>query len=237
MIKEAIDRILEFADYKVEPIEGRIYSSKLLHPIESPLDAKETICTLTGLVDLIDLNLNNLQGRVFIHVASPTQVFCEDILCDFWGRRQYHIAANLPSYGRFNFGNYLEQDRFIVGLQAFFDPLRSPDLDYLLQIASNLKAENSVEATDDGLSQTAAVKRGIVLAERVAVKRRVVLSPWRTFREVQQPQSEFIFRLRSEDGKVPTLALFEADGEMWQTEAMATIKAWLMARVTIKVVA
>lgn len=55
--------------------------------------------------------------------------------------------------------------------------------------------------------------------EKQALKPRVTLRPYRTFLEVEQPESEFLLRLR-EGGKI---GLFEADGGMWKQQAKKNI--------------
>lgn len=49
---------------------------------------------------------------------------------------------------------------------------------------------------------------------------------YRTFMEIEQPESEFVFRARKADS-LPHFALFEADGGAWRIEAMKRIKAYL----------
>ena len=56
----------------------------------------------------------------------------------------------------------------------------------------------------------------------VTVKPRVALRPFRTFLEVEQPESEFLLRL-DDNGNV---GLFEADGGMWAQAAKANILAY-----------
>lgn len=51
--------------------------------------------------------------------------------------------------------------------------------------------------------------------------------PYRTFTEVAQPMSNFIFRVKDNDRYGVTCALFEADGGAWKNEAKANIKAHL----------
>ncbi|OSA97223.1 hypothetical protein B2H85_16310, partial [Clostridium botulinum] len=51
----------------------------------------------------------------------------------------------------------------------------------------------------------------------------VALAPYRTFPEVQQPTSKFIFRMQ----QGPKAAIFEADGGAWRNQAMQSIKAYL----------
>lgn len=53
----------------------------------------------------------------------------------------------------------------------------------------------------------------------------VNLIPYRTFLEVQQPASDFIFRMKSSCGV--QCAILEADGGAWKNEAMNNIKEYL----------
>jgi hypothetical protein len=53
----------------------------------------------------------------------------------------------------------------------------------------------------------------------------VVLAPYRTFVEVTQPESDFVFRMQNG----PRCALFEADGGAWKLTAMRHIKEYLQA--------
>lgn len=231
MIREAIDRILALAQVTTLEIDGLKYTDRGIHPVQAPQDQRETVGTLTGLVSLIQADLNVVSEEpVFLHVLSPSQVNLTDLQCDEWGRRQIHAHAVLPSFGKFDFGNYLDQERFIIGLQAFFTQ-DSPDLEYVLRIAGALKADAVQTSDDDGHTQKVAVRTGVHLAENITIKRRVILNPFRTFREIDQPASEFIFRLRSREGEIPALALFTADGEMWQSTAMQSIKTWLMEQL------
>jgi hypothetical protein len=57
----------------------------------------------------------------------------------------------------------------------------------------------------------------------VKVPNPVVLAPFRTFPEIKQPESKFIFRMQSG----PRAALYEADGGAWRNEAMSGIKEYL----------
>ena len=77
--------------------------------------------------------------------------------------------------------------------------------------------------SDDGVSQAATIKTGVASVNDVKVPNPVVLAPFRTFPEISQPESKFIFRMQSG----PRAALFEADGGAWRNEAMMKIKACL----------
>jgi hypothetical protein len=59
------------------------------------------------------------------------------------------------------------------------------------------------------------------------VKGRVKLAPFRTFRELKQPESEFVFRVHPGG----TCSLNEADGGAWKIAAVNAIADWLANRL------
>lgn len=62
----------------------------------------------------------------------------------------------------------------------------------------------------------------VTVAPEEAGRSRVALRPYRTFTEVEQPESEFILRL-DDEGRV---GLIEADGGAWKMTAKASIAAY-----------
>lgn len=80
-----------------------------------------------------------------------------------------------------------------------------------------------MSTNDNGISQTVEARQGVALKTTVQIKPRVPLRPFRTFQEVEQPESEFLIRL-DEEGNI---GLFEADGGMWKLTARQTVKAFL----------
>lgn len=97
-----------------------------------------------------------------------------------------------------------------------------PSADYLLDLLSRMSKDSGVTTRDNGVSQEVEARQGVSLKALVQVKPRVALRPFRTFLEVEQPESEFLLRL-DDDGNV---GLFEADGGMWQQTAKASITAY-----------
>ena len=55
----------------------------------------------------------------------------------------------------------------------------------------------------------------------------VRLRPYRTFLEVEQPASEFVFRMKQDKYDGITCAIFEADGGAWKVAAMKAIKDYM----------
>jgi len=80
------------------------------------------------------------------------------------------------------------------------------------------------------VSQAMTVKTGICEVKEAILPNPVTLQPFRTFPEIEQPESKFIFRARKGE-RTPSFALFEADGMAWESTAMLTIKEYLQEAV------
>ena len=91
------------------------------------------------------------------------------------------------------------------------------------QINRELK---KVNYGDDGVTQKTTIKQGIASKADVLVPNPVTLTPYRTFLEVEQPSSEFVFRIK-DNGGAPVFMLVEAEGGLWRAEAMQNIKEYL----------
>jgi len=131
----------------------------------------------------------------------------------------YKAEAELPFI---TLNNYLDHESFMIALRSKF--VENDDVLYLLDLLSKISDKNSVESEDNGVSQTVQVRKGVVMVENVAVRPKVKLAPFRTFLEVDQPESEFLLRLQ-EGGRI---GLFEADGGAWKLDAKEDIKDLLM---------
>lgn len=131
------------------------------------------------------------------------------------------LAHIVPSLPRIYFGDFQDIESMNIGLQSKFED--SKDRNTVLAVIGNLKEETVNNYGDDGTSQSVTAKTGIAQVDNVRVPNPVNLAPYRTFSEVAQPLSPFIFRMR----KGPEAALFEADGGAWKLEAMQNIKEYL----------
>ena len=228
MISEAIDKVLSLGAVEVQQIGTLAYTARPVHLVVPPDLAGIGLSTLTGLVDWIQAKPDAFDPDQWaLHVVSHQSVALIRRQTDPYGRRTMLGKATLDDGSPFPFGRFLDREEFIVGLQTRFVP--TPDWEEVLKLSSSLTASIVMLAEDDGVSQRTMVKSGVTLKETVTVKGRVVLAPYRTFREVEQPASTFVLRLQSRDGQVPSLGLFEADGGSWKCHAVQMIKAWLAA--------
>lgn len=229
MLKEFVEKLLQVAAPQTLLLNGLSYTDRALSVVAPPMLSTVPLLTLTGLVDLVKAKTDDLKTEGYLlHVCSHTKVQLVSKYSDGYGRRTV-LASSICDDGQsFAFGKFMEREEFVIGLQSRF--VSTEALLGVLKVASNLEASIVTQSEDDGISQRTTVKQGIALKETVTIKGRVKLAPYRTFREVEQPESEFVFRLRSNSAEIPACALYEADGGKWKLDAVEIIKRWLVAQ-------
>lgn len=227
-LKEALQHVEELArqNEKTEVIEicGKTYANKNLTRYDSPERAQAvTACTLTALVDYIGSCHSEFpKGRdMLIHIVSPTKVLLMSAL-DAERRREMLFETEAET-SEFRFDRWYDQEEFMISLQSNFLP--SPDLDAVIKLAGNIERKNNQSFSDDGRTQVATMTVGVASKADVLAPNPVELYPYRTFQEVAQPASKFVFRIG--DKEVPAFKLIEAEGGIWKCEAVANIKAYL----------
>lgn len=242
MIEEALRYLVSLGKPHIHQQEDLTYSDEKLTVIAPPEKPTVLVNTLQGLVDLVKTaKIDHIDGgTVAVHIVSPTQVDVIDTDADPYGRRHVFVRATVPAEGKFAFGQFLDPERFIIGLNANFQYVavdgQDNDWAYVLKVASNIAHEESLSLADDGVSQTAAMKQGVVLRTTETLKSRVNLAPYRTFVEFDQPVSMFLLRAAKNARDEITLALFEADGGRWKLKAADAIKEWLSKQLDLTIV-
>lgn len=218
--KEALQYLVNLDKAEIIEIDGQKYSAKMIHHIKYPSPAAIEITTLSGLVDYIKSGVDALNNNdLLIHVVDPTTVKLFSALWDDESRDCYVVVnAQLPNV---RFGAFVPVEPFNIMIQSAFVP--NNDTGNILKVVGNITEESIRNTGDDGISQTVTAKTGIVKVDNVTVPNPVVLRPYRTFIEVKQPESKFVFRMQNG----PQAALFEADGGAWKTVAMKNIKEYL----------
>lgn len=228
-IKQAIEFIANLAVKAEEPkevyIDGKTYCTKNLTRYDKP-DKAEPIraTTLTSLVDYIKESRDELRERMIIQVVSATEVQLYSGLLEERDRETLFVVnALLP---HFEYGREYEQEAFLVSMQACFAP--SDHREAVTILASNIVNTQQNTYSDDGITQQAVIKTGITTKENALVPNPVKLIPYRTFLEVEQPASEFVFRISEGRGGAPVFKLVAADGGLWKSQAVDNVKRYLV---------
>lgn len=228
MIKEALKYIVALSCPTIEKIGDETYSDKPLNRISYVPRAKSIeMNTLSSMIDYIKSGVDSFSDPMIIHVQSPTRVAMYSAL-DCEREREYVVEVN-AQIPRFAFDQFQDHESFCIGVQAKCVDDPNTDKALLLKFAGTVEAGSVSEYGDDGVSQKATVKTGIASKGEALVPSPARLKPYRTFVEVEQPISSFIFRMKEDKySKGIQCALFEADGGAWKIGAMEAIKAYLV---------
>lgn len=225
--KEAIEKIEELVlkaqPVRVMKIDGVDYTPDELERIDHD---SRPVCinvgTLSSFCDYIKLNPERIElSNCFIHVEAYNQVVLKEKYSGLKKFRTHYVSAEIEGdINPFRFGNWYSNEDLIINLQAHFQD--TPDKALILKRIGNITAEKKNDFADDGISQKVIAKTGIAETGEVKVPNPVTLKPYRTFREIGQPESTFVFRVKANDEKV-SCALFEADGAAWKLAAIMNI--------------
>lgn len=227
-IKE-VERLALAAACATVTIDGRQYATTPLVDPRKPEPVPETIglSTLSSLVEFIRCKQDGdyiAARKKFIHVASPTVVrLCTGIFGEFNQRAE--IARVTSPLRPFAFGQWMTQDAFMVAMQTMF--VATPQCEALRKMVSSVRDEAIRASDDDGVSQVVTAKKGVAMVREVTIPNPHNLRPFRTFADIEQPESPFILRLRTGPSGAPEFALFECDGGAWQLLATQSIVFFL----------
>jgi hypothetical protein len=156
---------------------------------------------------------------IYLHVRGPRDVTALTIPREDFKRAVLFTArAEVPDV---TYGHFIDREEMIIMLRSKF--VQTEGCAALIKLIGNIKEDNTRETNDDGISQSVIAKSGIGVVGVVPVNPIQSLQPYRTFLEVAQPASDFLFRI-DKDGDQ---AIFEADGGRWRNEAMANIAEYL----------
>ncbi|ALA12711.1 hypothetical protein ABNB59_15385 [Paenibacillus larvae] len=221
--RDALEYLSEQGQPEIIEVNGQQYATHQLYEVVEPTPEPLVVRNLSGLIDYLKSEFDK-QAPLLVHVVSPTQVTVVSSYNNDYARKEIIKAeALLPEY---RFGSYYEAEDFIIKLQSGF--VANEDRAKLLKVVGNVKEENVRSIGDDGVSQSVTAKTGVATVEDVKVPNPVLLAPYRTFVEVIQPESAFVFRMKNG----PLAALFEADGGAWRNAAIDAVATYLVEKLS-----
>lgn len=232
-IKAAIEYGVELSKKQevIHVIDGKTYYDERradLRELEpTKLASALRVSTLSGLVGYLksrfDTNNPQVNYQVLINVESATHVKVYSPLNQ--DKKRESLIESSAVLDKFPFGQFVDSENFIIQIQSFFQ--RTREAENIIRLASGIKIEGGADLRDNGISQTVTVREGANV-ESIEVPNPIDLQPFRTFLEVDQPTSAFVFRI----DKAGRCALFEADGGIWKNEAMENIKDYLEEKLS-----
>lgn len=212
---------------KTEKIDAKPgdYTTREVYRVENrPLAGTVGVSSLTGFVEYLNKNIDDkTRESLFVQVDSPTHVVANNAIPDREERRFTPISAK-ADMPMLVFDKYIPKEEMTVMLQSRF--VENDEQADLLGKLGNIVATEDLNQKDDGVTQSVTLQRGIKRVEE-DIQNPVNLRPFRTFTEIDQPESPFIVRIRKDDREGIQVALFEADGGAWRNTARLSIKRFL----------
>jgi hypothetical protein len=220
-----LEKLEEMGKTEIITVGERPYSTNPIHAVLDPQPKPIQVRTLSAISKYLKANVDGLTlADLIVHILTPEKVSLHSCLDTPFELRNCYMDAS-PDLRKFQFGTYWQVEQFIIAMQTFF--VQSEATAQIIKLVGNLSHVAETNFNDDGVTQKVTAKTGITRVAEIAVPSPVVLAPFRTFLEVEQPSSKFIFRIQGREGTPPTCALFEADGGRWELEAISNISKWL----------
>lgn len=227
MIKEAIEKIVSLATPEMYVIGGENYTTnREMMRVPPHVDRPKSIdfSSLDAVVKVVqtECGRSEITKPLFVHVSrhNHVEVFTTYRTDNLQRDLLYCATADLPN----GFNNWNTHDDMIIALRSQFVP--NEDTEYILDLLKRVSKDDGVSSEDNGVSQKVTATTGVALKGIVNVKSRVKLAPFRTFLEVEQPESEFILRLKDVEGEPPMVGVIDADGGAWRLDAKKNIAGY-----------
>ena len=234
MLKEAIEKIAGMATPQLYEIENRTFmiGPNGAEELRPELDGVSTITlySLDSLVKMVKTELGRAyDSPLFIQIPSHMKVIAftspdADIRC--LRTKPYEASAtDVPGWEAETLMGF---EQAMIALRTRFQA--TPDAEYALKLLSDITTGSKVTYNDNGIATSVVTQSGVALQKNASIRPIVSLRPYRTFQEVEQPESKFLIRV-TERG----IKFVEADGGMWKLAARQAIKGWLEDKLASEV--
>lgn len=235
MIKEAIKHIQETANkpflreigWNTYIIDREGQYQQIKPDLEYPQEL--TLTSLDALVKMVKTEASEMDAPLYITIPDHLTAIC-------FGQPDAELRYDRVNYYRAKATDVPGwQSDVKMGFEEMQIALRTrfqetPDAAYAMKLLSDITTGGKITFNDNGIATSVVTQKGVALQANEAIRPIVKLKPYRTFQEVEQPESPFLIRV-SERG----ISFTEADGGMWKLTARQTIKAFLEERLSQEV--
>lgn len=234
MLKEFIEHIQNTTQPQIRVVEGATFAitadgvakeilPTIFHPDPLPLNS------LDAMVKLVRTEASNMDTPLYITMPDHMTVRCfgqPDMAARYFRQVYYEaMATDVPGWSEKVTLGFEEAQ---IALRTRFQ--ETQDTLYAMKLVSDISLGAKVIFNDNGIATTITTQKGVALQTNEQIRPLVKLRPYRTFQEVEQPESIFLIRI-SERG----IAFIEADGGMWKLKAREVVKAHLEDKLSAEV--
>ena len=195
----------------------------IFHPDTLPLNS------LDSLIKMVKTEASEQDAPLYITIPDHMTVRCfgQPDAAERYHRQVYYEASatDVPGWAEKNTLGFEEAQ---IALRTRFQ--ETSDTLYAMKLVSDISLGAKVIYNDNGIATTITTQKGVALQTNEQIRPLVKLRPYRTFQEVEQPESIFLIRV-SDRG----ISFIEADGGMWKLTARETIKTFLEERLSQEV--
>ena len=185
--------------------------------------------SLDALVKMVKTEATNMESPLYITIPTHMKVICygqprknERFL------RQLYYEANATDVPGWEEKVSMDFEEAQVAMRTRFQ--NTEDVLYLQKLLSEISMGSKVTRNDNGVATTIVTKKGIDMQQQSTIRPILTLRPYRTFQEVDQPESTFLIRVDER-----AIRFIGADGGMWKLKARQTIKEFLEANLSAEV--
>ena len=234
MLKEALQYLVGLAQPTEIEHAGVQWTSRNLGPIGQWNPEPLVVPSLQGLADLSKedaLAANKSDCLLVVHSPGLVGLYLQG-----YGAKSERVKlaeAKLEGARGFPYAQWMAPEDFVITAMTRF--MLADDLMTMVSYAGKLTGETATALSDDGVAQLAEIRQGVTSRAVSVVRNPVTLRPWRTFVDIQQPASPFVFRVRGGGGTPIQCALFECDGPVWRDEAERGLREYLKGVISKKI--
>ncbi len=226
MLKEFIAHIQKTTQPIMTQVGDRTFaitSDGFVREICPTIDQPSTLTlhSLDALVKLVQTEAVNMGAPLYITIPNHLTVRCfGQPNADARYFRQVYYEAEATDVPGWDEKVQLGFEEAQIALRTRFQ--ETPDTLYAMKLLSDICCGAKVVYNDNGIATTVTTQKGVALQSNEQVRPIITLKPYRTFQEVEQPQSIFLIRV-NERG----ISFTEADGGMWKLRAREIVRAFL----------
>lgn len=226
MLKEFIEHIQNTTQPQIVEKDGAtfvVYAGEAPHQLRPDIDHPDILPlhSLDALVKLVRTEASKAETPLYITIPDHLTVRCfgqPQSNARFFRQVYYEAkATDVPGWGE---KVQLGFEEAQIAMRTRFQ--ETTDTIYALKLLSDICCGAKVVYNDNGIATTVTTQKGVALQSNEQIRPIITLKPYRTFQEVEQPESIFLIRV-NERG----ITFTEADGGMWKLKARQTVKAFL----------
>ncbi|MCI8880686.1 MAG: hypothetical protein HFH27_12025 [Clostridiaceae bacterium] len=234
MLKSFIEHIQETTKPQIATVDGIqfvISSSGAAMELRPDIPHPDTLelNSLDALIQMVRIEACRAASLLYITIPSHLKVRCfAQPKAEERYFRQFFYTAHATDVPGWDASVHLGFEEAQIALRTRFQ--ETEDTLYAMKLLSDIACGAKIVYNDNGIATTVTTQKGVALQANAQIKPLIKLRPYRTFQEVEQPESIFLIRL-TERG----ISFTEADGGMWKLGARETIKMFLMERLDSEV--